>query len=135
MDGRDDRGRFKPGNGGRRKGSRNKATQAALSLLDGEGEAITRKCIDLALQGDATALRLALERIAPAPKDSPVRFKLPKIERAADAVAAAASIVQAVAAGKLTPSEGAHCMSLVESYRRTLETSELEQRVQALEDS
>ena len=33
----------------------------------------------------------------------------------------------------LTPTEGAHIMALVETYRRTLETSSLEARVLALE--
>jgi hypothetical protein len=38
-----------------------------------------------------------------------------------------------VAMGELTPTEGAHIMALVETYRRTLETTELEARVAALE--
>ena len=35
--------------------------------------------------------------------------------------------------GQLTPLEGAAVMGLVESYRRTLETSEIEARIAALE--
>ena len=61
------RGRpFPPGNSGRPKGARHKATQAIQALLDGEGAALTRKAIELALAGDATALRLCLDRILPA---------------------------------------------------------------------
>jgi hypothetical protein len=52
---------------------------------------------------------------------------------AADAAKAAGAIVEAVALGDLTPTEGAHIMGLVETYRRTLELSELEVRVEALE--
>ena len=45
------RGRpFEPGNPGRPKGSRNKATLAAEALLDGEAEALTHKAIELRLQ-------------------------------------------------------------------------------------
>ena len=54
-------GKFTRGNRygrGRPEGSRNKATLAAQTLLDGEAEALTRKVIDLALSGDITALRL-----------------------------------------------------------------------------
>ena len=51
----------------------------------------------------------------------------------AGAAKAAGAMLDAVAAGELTPTEGAHIMSLVETYRRTLETSELEARVTALE--
>jgi hypothetical protein len=46
---------------------------------------------------------------------------------------AAGAVLEAVAAGELTPNEGAHLMALVETYRRTLETTELEARVAALE--
>ena len=39
--------------GGRRRGSRNKATLAAAALLAGESEALTRKAVEMALGGDA----------------------------------------------------------------------------------
>jgi len=32
--------------------------------LEGEAEALTRKAVELALEGDVTALRLCLDRIA-----------------------------------------------------------------------
>ena len=60
-------------------------------------------------------------------------FDLPRMETARDAAQAAGAVLAAVAAGELTPTEGAHVMGLVETYRRTLETSELEARVRALE--
>jgi hypothetical protein len=55
------------------------------------------------------------------------------METARDAARAAGAVLEAVAAGELTPNEGAHLMALVETYRRTLETTELEARVAALE--
>lgn len=131
--GRDTAGRFGPGNPGKPRGARHKATQAALALLDGEAGALTRKAVEMALAGDTTALRLCLERIAPPRRDAPVQFDLPPMESALDAARAAAAVLEAVAAGDLTPTEGAHLMGLVETYRRTLETSELEARVAALE--
>ena len=67
---RRDDGTFAPGNPGRPKGSRHKTTRAIEALLDGEGEALSRKAVDLALKGDTTALRLCLDRIA--------RFKRPR---------------------------------------------------------
>ena len=116
-------------------GSRHKATVAAQALLDGESEALTRKCVELALDGDMTALRLCLERIVPPRKDSPVKVVLPPMESAADIPTAMASILAAVAAGELTPSEAAALAGLVETHRRALETSELEQRISALEQT
>jgi hypothetical protein len=131
--GRNADGTFGRGNPGKPKGTRHKATRAALALLDGEAETLTRKAVEIALKGDTTALRLCLERIAPPRKDAPVQFDLPPMQSAADAAKAAGAVLDAVALGDLTPTEGAHIMALVEAYRRTLETTELEARVVALE--
>ncbi len=131
--GRDGAGRFAEGNPGKPKGARHKATQAALALLEGEADALSRKAVDLALEGDTTALRLCLERIAPPRKDAPVAFDVPSMHCAEDAARAASKVLENVAAGELTPIEGAHVMSLIETYRRTLETTELETRLAALE--
>ena len=131
--GRNTDGTFGPGNHGKPKGTRHKATQAALALLDGEAEALTRQAVTLALGGDTTALRLCLERIAPPRRDAPVTFDLPPMETARDAAKAAGAVLGAVAEGELTPGEGAALMALVEGFRRTLETTELEARVAALE--
>jgi hypothetical protein len=131
--GRNTDGTFAPGNPGKPKGARHKATRAALAMLEGETEALTRKAVDLALEGDTTALRLCLERIAPPRKDVPVTFNLPRMETARDAATAAGAVLDAVAAGELTPTEGAHIMALVEGYRRTLETTVIEGRLTELE--
>ena len=131
--GRNTDGTFGTGNPGKPKGTRHKATQAALALLDGEAEALTRQAVTMALGGDTTALRLCLERIAPPRRDAPVTFDLPPMETARDAAKAAGAVLGAVAEGELTPGEGASLMALVEGFRRTLETTELEARVAALE--
>jgi len=57
------------------------------------------------------------------------------MEIARDAATAASAVLQAVSEGDLTPTEGAHFMQLVEIYRRTLEMSELEARIAALEQA
>ena len=134
MNGRSADGTFANGNAGRPKGSRNKATQAVLALLEGEATSLTRKAVELALEGDTVALRLCLDRIAPPRKDSPVEFTLPRMSSAHDAAQAAGAVLQAVSEGDLTPTEGAQVMGLVDSFRRTLEVTELEERLAALED-
>ena len=131
--GRDEVGRFTSGNPGRPRGARHKATVAALALLDGEADRLTRRAIEVALTGDVTALRLCLERIAPPRKDAPVAFPLPSMRSAGDAAKAAGAVLEAVADGELTPIEGAHVMGLVDAFRRTLEASEFEVRLAALE--
>jgi hypothetical protein len=44
------------------------------------------------------------------------------------------AILAGVASGDLTPGEGSAIAGLVEGYRKALETTELEQRLKALED-
>ncbi|EYD75007.1 hypothetical protein Rumeso_03431 [Rubellimicrobium mesophilum DSM 19309] len=133
-EGRNPDGTFAPGNPGKPQGARHRTTQAVQALLDGEAEALTRRAVERALEGDTTALRLCLERIAPTRKDPVVVFDLPPMQSAADATQAAGAVLAAVASGDLTPAEGAHVMALVETYRRTFETTDLERRIAALEE-
>ena len=134
MNGRNTDGTFAKGNSGRPKGARNKKTIAIRSLLEGQSEALTQTVITKALNGDSIALKLCLERIAPAPKDQPASFRLPKMNNALDASEAAGSVLTAVSMGELTPIEATRVMGLVESYRRVLELTEIEERLRALEN-
>ena len=131
--GRNSDGKFAPGNPGKPIGARHKVTLAVSGLLEGQAERLTQKAVDMALSGDTTALRLCLERIAPPVKDKPVRFGLPPMENAQGAAQAAQAVLQAVSGGVLTPLEGASVMGLVEQHRRSLELTEFERRLEALE--
>jgi hypothetical protein len=128
-------GTFAPGNklGGRPKGSRNKTTLAVEALLDGEAEALTRAAIEQALEGDTAALRMCLDRIAPARKDSPITMTLPKVETVRDAVAASQHVLAAVAAGEVTPDEAARVMALLTAHKSLVEVGDIEGRIAALE--
>jgi hypothetical protein len=46
---------------------------------------------------------------------------------------AAGSLLKAVSNGELTPIEATRVMGLIDSYRRTLELTDIEERLQALE--
>ena len=131
--GRNTAGQFSKGNSGRPRGSRNRATLAIESLSQGQAEALTQTAVTKALEGDSVALRLCMDRIAPTPKDQPVSFSLSKIKNAPDASEAAGSVLSAVSAGNLTPLEASRVMGLIDSYRRTLELTEIEERLRALE--
>ncbi len=128
-------GRFAPGNPGRPRGARHRVTRAVEALLEGEAEALTRKAIEAALGGDTTALRLCLERIAPAPRDRTVELDWPKVEAASDVPAALAAIIAAVAEGAITPGEGAALAALLERFRGAYELADIESRLRALEDT
>ncbi len=125
-------GAFRPGNPGRPRGCRNRATLAALALLEGEAEALTRRCVELALAGDATAMRLCLDRLLP--KGRAVRLDLP-LRTLADLDQATEAISGALAEGAVTLDEVATLTGLVEARRRLLETTELERRLAALEQA
>jgi hypothetical protein len=103
------------------------------ALLDGEAERIVRTAIDKAKDGDTTALRLCLERLAPVRRDRCIRFEFPPIESAADAAKAAAALVSGVAAGELTPAEAGELGRLIDSYLRALEATDFDARLRRLE--
>jgi len=133
--GRNTAGQFSAGNSGRPRGSRNRVTLAIDSLLEGQSDALTQTAISKALEGDSIALRLCMDRIAPPMKDKPVVFPLPRMHGAMDASEAAGSVLSAVSDGTLTPIEGTRVMGLIDSYRRTLELTDIEQRLNALESN
>ena len=108
-------GHFSAGNSGRPRGSRNKATLAIEGLLESQAEALTQTAVTKALEGDSMALRLCMERIAPAPKDQAVSFSLHNMKNVLDASEAAGSALTAVSEGELTPIEATRVMSLIDS--------------------
>ena len=119
---------------GRPRRARNRATLLMQNLLADDAEAIGRKAIEMAKAGDLAAIRLCMDRLAPARKDEPVAFELPPIEKAADSVAATASIVAAVAAGELTPSQAAELSKVIDVHVRALENKGFDERLTKLEN-
>lgn len=127
---------FKPGQSGnptgRPKGSHNKATIAALTLLEGEAEGLTRKAVEMALDGDIQALRICLDRITPTLKatSKPIAACLPPGGTLADQ---AAAIFEAARLGEITPDEAAAMMGLVQSQIKIKELTDIEERLLRLE--
>ena len=127
------RGRpFAKGNGGRKLGSRNRASLLADALLEGEQEALIRKGIELAKAGDPQMLKFFLDRFLS--KERPVKIDLPPIESRRDLVAAYASIVHAVGAGEVAPSEGSAVASLLASVAKFIDDAEVEARLCKLDE-
>ena len=56
------------------------------------------------------------------------------MSNALDASEAAGRVLIAVSEGELTPIEATRVMGLIDSYRRILELTEIEERLQALEN-
>ena len=90
-----------------------------------------RKAIELANAGDRDMLKFLLGRILP--RDRRVKLDLPRLEFADDAVTALGEIVEAIAAGEITPSEAAAVATLVDVQRRAIDQAEIERRLAAIE--
>ncbi|WIJ26609.1 DUF5681 domain-containing protein [Devosia sp. RR2S18] len=127
-------GRFAAGNPGKPKGARHKTTLAIESLLDKDANAITRKAIALAKDGDMTAIRLCLERLAPPRRGRTVHLPdMPKVESVSDVPKAIAYVLEQVAGGEITADEAADITALLGRYAEACKTIEYEERLKALE--
>jgi hypothetical protein len=138
QEGRDADGRFMKGYSGnpngRPPGRRNQATEAAEVLLDGEVEALTRRAVELALDGQIGALRLCLDRIIPPRRQRAQRLELPPPRNIADLGNTMAAITAAAMEGTITTAEAAELARVVEIFVRAVETSDFERRLQQLEE-
>ncbi len=136
MEKRDSSGKFQKGTAagpGRPTGSRS-TTNRLLDQLAADGaEAILRKQIEIAGDGDPRAAALVLKQTWTQAKGRPVELDLPDIEEPADLVRAHAMVVAAMSAGSLTPDEAAAVASVLEAQRRAFEVVDLAQRVEQLE--
>src|SRR5437762_423236 len=82
-------------------GTRNLRALLGQSMLEERGVDLLQHVLARAEAGDPTALRLCLDRAVP--RDRPVRFALPRMERVEDTPAAIAGITAALGAGTLSP--------------------------------
>src|SRR5262249_54529333 len=131
-------GRFKPGlsgnPAGRPPGSRNKATESAELLLEGEAEALTRKAVELALGGDPIALRLCLDRLIPPRRGRKVQLDtVPPVCDVAELGPTRAAVTAAAVRGEITPGEAAELARVVEIYAQAVEVTDFDRRLRELE--
>jgi hypothetical protein len=118
---------------GRPRGSRNRPRARVQSLLEGKAEDVARKVIEMAQAGNIRALRMCLDRIAPAPKYEPGTCELPPLENPADTVKAMAKIAEAVATGDLAPCEAISMAKVVETYIHALQAKAFDERLAKVE--
>lgn len=129
---------YKPGQSGnpagKPPGTRSKATQAVLALMEGAGDDIVRAVIKAAQGGDLTAAKMVIDRLAPPAKERPVSLPdFPDTSTIQGVNQAQQVILEAVANGDLMPGEAATLSSITEARRKSLETQELTDRIDQLE--
>jgi len=118
---------------GRPPGARNKATLAVEAMLEGEAERLSRKAIEMALEGNVVALRLCLDRIAPPRRGRPVSLDIGAVRTAADFADAQAVVLTAMATGEITLEEAADAARVIEAVGSAYERRDMENRLAALE--
>ena len=96
---------------------------------------MTRRADELALEGEAGALRLCLERIIPPRRSRPVKLGVPAVRSAADLASTMSAITTAGVQGTITPVEAAELARVVEIFVRAVETSDFERRLRGLEEA
>jgi hypothetical protein len=127
---------WKPGQSGnpkgRPKGSKHKATLAAMALMEGDLEIITGKLIEKAKAGEAWAIMFLMSRLVAPARDNPITFKAPKMEKTADLRKALGSVLKAVGKGELTPEEALAVAGVVNGLGLALAVEELEDQIEGL---
>ena len=117
---------------GKPKGVKHKATQVASLLIEGEMEALTRKAVELALQGDTTALKICLDRIAP-----PLKSTMPSIQldlSHCDTLSSTAkAFIDAASTGKIPPDIATQLIASISNIARVEEIESLKHRLEAIE--
>ena len=83
--------------------------------------------------GDLGAAGILLSRVWPARKGRPVTLSLPALRTAPDLVLALGAVAGAVGSGELSPEEGQAVAAVLEGVRRAIETTELAERLAAIE--
>jgi hypothetical protein len=118
---------------GRPKGSRNRSTLALEAIFEGEAEKLSRRAIEMALEGDGPAMKLCLDRLLSPHRDRSITFDLPAIETAEDLPRATEAMLRAVASGEITPSEAADIGKAVSAHIEAITAADLHKRLAALE--
>jgi uncharacterized protein DUF5681 len=130
-------GQFAPGCSGNpagmKLGTRHRTARLVQRMMSGDAEAVVKAVVTAAKEGDMTAARLVLDRIAPPCRGRPVRLNLPAIVTAADLVKALAAVADAMARGVISAEEAQAAAAVLERHRKAVETHDLERRITALE--
>ncbi len=101
---------------------------------DEDVTAIVERLVRLARGGDLEAIKLIISRLVPPAKDKPVSLTLPKLAGSQELLEASAQVVLELAEGRLTPEEAKSVAAVLEVHRKTIELTEIERRLAALEE-
>jgi|GEM_PF-2250441 hypothetical protein len=142
--GRDDRGRFAAGNPGGPGGAQRRACEfrrAAEEAVTVEHiQAMMRKTMAMALQGDLGAARFVAERVMGKPADAPnlpeqLAIDVPSLRAIEDCTNAIETLIQGICEGKLDAESARLLTSAVQARMKAIELTELDQRLTRVEQA
>lgn len=123
---------WKPGQSGNPAG-RKPGAELLRQLLDPHREDLVRKAVAMALAGDATCMRLLLDRLAPPSRAEAQKVIIEGLSEASTLTDKANVIVNAMGRGDLAPDIAAMLVQAITNVGKVVEVDELERRVAALE--
>lgn len=126
---------FKKGQSGNPKGRPKGATDrrnALRGLLEPHAPELVEKAVELALEGDATALRMCLDRLIPSlPADSSPVVLGPVADN--NPTKAGEAILAQAFSGTISPETAQRLLGSLRTQTQIAEVGELEERITALE--
>lgn len=118
---------------GRPQGSRNRSTALRDLISDDQSEAILNTMIKAAMEGNLTAARYLLDRVAPASHSQSIMIDLPPIETVEAGAQAIDATLKAVGQGDITLNEAKEMIELIKDRIKLIETVGFEQRLLKVE--
>lgn len=140
---RDANGRFQPGNslasvGGRTRGL--SRAEQIRTLLEPRRDELIGELLKVAFDpspenpaAKVNALREALSRLAPTPKQESEHVVIPNFSESASMDEKAKTVMDAVAAGQISVDAGERLMRFISIYIDAIKTSDLEKRISSIE--
>ncbi len=123
--------KFEAGRSGNPRGRPKSDTANLKPLLAKHGISVLQKVIDTALDGDLTACKLILDRLYPAIKPAAQTVKIPvgrTLEKSGE------NLIKETMKGNLPPDIGAQLITALTNQAKLIEITELEARIEALEN-
>lgn len=120
---------------GKKPGTLNKRTQLA-NVLDLHAEDLVKKAIEMALDGDAHALKLCIERLVPKVTSQPIQFDLGKVdEKNTDSLSTIGQdVLMAISRGELTLDDAQKLFVILDKQRHLIEFTDLVSKVKEIEE-
>jgi len=119
---------------GRPKGKLSQSTELAKNLLAENSESLIQKLIELALDGDMTALKICIDRICPPLKAQSQAVDI-DYNKNQSLTQTAKQILEQVTQGNIPPDVGTQLINSIITITRTKDIEEIQQRIEAIEIS